>query len=119
MKRLLFLLVLGVCCCGVKAQDYWAAGIEYQAYPTGHQPGLRIERGLSEHHAIDFRVGANIINERDEGVQDLEEGNGLGFTAGYRYYLKPENNKLFGSFRTDVWFNEIDWVYLSQPKAGE
>ena len=99
-------------CAFAQEADYWAAGAEYQWYPTGHQLGVRGEYGFAPHHAIDFRAGINIINERDEGEQDLEEGSGFGFTPGYRYYLKSDNSGFFGSVRSDIWLNSIDWTDL-------
>lgn len=88
---------------------YAAFGIEVQQYPTGFLFGGRVEFGFKTHQSFDVRVSYNLVDHRDLGVHDNEEGDGLGFTLGYRYYFKPENDRLFFGLRSDLWFNTIDW----------
>ncbi|MFT5168427.1 MAG: hypothetical protein ACI8P3_003670 [Saprospiraceae bacterium] len=88
---------------------YKEIGLEYQQYPTGALPGLRVELSWAAHHSVALRVGYNIARHGNAGEHQLEEGGGFGGTLGYRYYLKPENIGLFFGGRTDLWFNKIDW----------
>ena len=87
---------------------YYSLGVEMQLYPTGFLLGARGEIGFSQ-QSIDFRIGYNFINHRDQGVQANEEGGGYGFTLGYRYYLNLPNDRFFIGVRSDFWFNEIIW----------
>lgn len=84
-------------------------GLEIQAYPTGVIPGLHFEYGLSDKDGLLGRVGYNIVNHRDLGVQDDEKGGGFGFSVGYRRYFKPDRQGFFLGARADLWFNKIDW----------
>ncbi|MEZ4688023.1 MAG: DUF3575 domain-containing protein [Bacteroidia bacterium] len=86
-----------------------SVGIEFQAYPTGFIPGLRAELPLGTHSEASFRLGYQIIDHQDFGVQDDETGSGFGGTLGYRYYLKEARSGFFGGLRSDLWFNQIDW----------
>ncbi len=56
--------------------------IELQAYPTGLIPGLRVEHSLNEKHTLNMRLGVNLFDHRDLGVQDSEKGWGLGGSIG-------------------------------------
>ena len=98
----------------LSAQDasgkYVDFGVEVQQYPTGFLLGVRSEIGLANHHAIDIRVGYNLLDHQDFGVHEDEEGGGFGFTLGYRYYFQPQNEKWFLGVRSDLWFNEVDWM---------
>ena len=83
-------------------------GIELQVYPTGIMPGVRFEYGdaANEWH---LRVGANLFDHRDLGVQEEEIGGGGGFTIGYRRYFAGEPTKWFIGARNDIWFNRNNW----------
>ena len=83
---------------------------EFQAYPTGLIPGLRLEKSIGKKSAVNARVGYQFIDHRDLGVQDDETGNGYGFTLGYKYYFKEGFRGFSLGVRNDFWFNEIDWV---------
>ena len=85
-------------------------GLEVQVYPTGVIPGLHFEYGLGDKDGLLARVGYNIVDHRDWGVQDDEEGGGFGFSLGYRRYFKEERQGFFIGARTDLWFNKIDWT---------
>lgn len=84
--------------------------LEFQVYPTGLIPGLRIEQGFGDKNAVHLRLGANLFDHRDLGVQDEERGKGFGFTVGYKRYLKSDFKGLSLGLRNDVWFNTVDWV---------
>jgi len=105
------------------AQDNWQPykdiGVEIQQYPTGFLYGIKAEFGIKSHHAIDFRVGYNDLDHEDFGVQDSEIGGGFGGSVGYRYYFNPANKKLFLGARTDLWFNDIDWMNFTDATEGE
>jgi hypothetical protein len=85
---------------------------EFQAYPTGLIPGLRLEKGFANRHALHLRLGYNWIRHRDLGVQDDERGDGLGGSLGYRLYFKEGFTAWFAGVRSDIWRNTIDWQDL-------
>ena len=82
---------------------------EFQAYPTGLIPGVRIEKGFDEKNAVHLRLGYQFIDHRDLGKHSDETGSGYGFTVGYKRYFKDDFNGFFAGIRNDIWFNEIDW----------
>ncbi|MDF1698596.1 MAG: hypothetical protein P1U56_22280 [Saprospiraceae bacterium] len=84
-------------------------GLELQAYPTGIIPGFRIEKYLNNNSSINFRVGYQVIDHRDLGVQENEEGSGYGASFAYRRFLNENRKGLSLALRTDLWFNTIDW----------
>ncbi len=86
-----------------------AIGFEFQAYPTGLIPGVRLALGLGDQDELHLRLGYNFIRHRDLGVHEDERGNGFGFTLGYRHYFSPELKGWFLGLRDDTWFNTIDW----------
>jgi hypothetical protein len=83
---------------------------EFQAYPTGLIPGLRVEKGFGDKNAVHLRLGANLFDHRDLGVQDEEKGNGFGFSIGYKRYLKNDHQGWSLGIKNDIWFNSVDWV---------
>lgn len=85
-------------------------GFEQQVYPTGIIPGVRFERNIGQRQAIHLRLGVQEIDHEDFGVHDDEVGDGSGFTLGYSWYRNPGHRGLSIGFRTDVWFNTLDWV---------
>lgn len=115
--KLLISLAFILCTLALKGQTeegkYTQIGIEIQQYPTGFLFGAHAEIGLNSHHAIDFRLGYNLLDHQDFGVHDDEKGGGFGFSAGYRYYFKPNNQAWFLGARTDLWFNEVEWKDLA------
>ena len=104
-----FLLLTGSSIAQTEENKYFELGLEAQQYPTGFLFGLRSEIGLKSHNVIDIRVGYNLLDHKDFGVQESEKGGGFGFTLGYRYYFNPDNQKWFLGARSDLWFNEVDW----------
>lgn len=82
---------------------------EFQAYPTGLIPGLRLEKGFADRHALHLRLGYNWIRHRDLGEHDDERGDGFGFTLGYKYHLQDDFEGWFLGLRDDTWFNTLDW----------
>ncbi|MCB0643661.1 MAG: DUF3575 domain-containing protein [Phaeodactylibacter sp.] len=93
--------------------------LEFQVYPTGFLPGIRIDQNFGKHHALHLRGGLNLINHRDLGVQDDERGSGYGGTFGYRYYFPSDFQGWFLGLRADVWRNTIEWKNFSDlPGAG-
>ena len=85
-------------------------GIELQAYPTGIIPGIRLEKYLNTHSSLNLRLGYQLIDHRDLGVQENEEGSGYGASLAYRRFFKPSHKGLSLALRTDLWFNKIDWT---------
>jgi len=84
-------------------------GVEIQVYPAGIIPGLRIEKFLNATSSINLRLGYQIMDHRDLGVQDNEEGTGYGGSIAYRRFFKPDHKGLSLAIRTDLWFNKLDW----------
>ena len=91
---------------------------EFQAYPTGLIPGVRLEKSFAEKNAVHLRLGYQMIDHGDQGKHDDETGSGYGFTLGYKRYLKDGFKGLHLGIRSDVWFNTIDWVSIEEPAAG-
>ena len=83
--------------------------ISTQVYPTGVIPGIQIDHLISADKVILLRLGYQIIDHRDQGVHDNEEGDGYGFTLGFRKYLSDQSSKFYFSIKNDVWFNNLDW----------
>lgn len=88
----------------------YSIGVEAQVYPTGYLLGFRGELAISDRDAIDIRLGTNIFDHRELGVQDEETGHGFGFTIGYRKYFSDQKLRWFGGIRNDFWWNSVDWV---------
>lgn len=96
--------------CATYAQSgVFDLNLEVQAYPTGIIPGIRLEKGFADQHAVHLRLGYNWIRHRDLGVHDDERGDGFGFTVGYKYYFKEGFEGWFLGLRDDTWFNSLDW----------
>jgi hypothetical protein len=106
---LLVILMLVTGSAVAQNEDVLDLGLEVQIYPTGVISGLNIGKGFSGRHAIHFRLGSQRIRHEDFGVHDDERGDGYGFTLGYRYYLQPGFRGMSLGFRTDVWFNQLNW----------
>ena len=101
--------------------DYLGVHFEFQAYPTGLIPGIRVEKGFAGKNAVHFRLGYQIIDHRDLGKQDDETGNGYGFTLGYKRYFGADFKGFHAGVRNDIWFNEIDWkdgLDTPEPTSG-
>jgi hypothetical protein len=103
-KYIFFILVLSFSC-SVNAQI--KLNFELQAYPTGLIPGLRLEKNISDASVVHLRLGYNVFDHRDLGVQESESGSGFGFTLGYSKAFK--NRKLSWGVRNDIWWNSVDW----------
>ncbi|MEM9545855.1 MAG: hypothetical protein AAGA77_07775 [Bacteroidota bacterium] len=84
-------------------------GLETQVYPTGIIPGIRLEKYLNSSSSINLRLGYQIIDHRDLGVQDNETGSGYGGSIAYRAFLGPDQRGLSLAVRTDLWINQMDW----------
>ncbi len=82
---------------------------EFQAYPTGLIPGIRLEKGFGEKNAAHLRFGYQVIDHRDLGKHDDETGSGWGFTLGYHRYFKGGYQGFFLGARNDFWFNSMEW----------
>lgn len=85
-------------------------GLEIQVYPTGIIPGIRLEKYLNSNASLNFRLGYQLIDHRDLGVQDNEEGSGFGASIAYRRFFNSNHKGFSLAFRTDLWFNKIDWT---------
>lgn len=92
-------------------------GFEAQKYPAGHIIGGRIDLHMGDFNTLNLRVGYNFARHQDFGVHQDEKGGGWGATLGYRHYTSPDRDKWFIGFRTDLWFNTIDWKdFIGMPE---
>ena len=91
---------------------------QVQLYPTGIIPGLKIDKSIGAHSRLSLRLGANIFDHEDLGVQDEEVGEGFGFSVGYQYY--PAENKigLHLELKNDIWWNSVEWVDNERSISG-
>ena len=109
---LVFCFVIGLTCSAqseISSKKTFEIGLEFQAYPTGILPGIRCEKFLNSNSSINLRLGFQLIDHRDLGVHENEEGSGYGASLAYRRFFKPDYKGLSLALRTDLWFNEIDW----------
>ncbi len=102
-------LIAGTSFIALSAQSPLSLAFEFQAYPTGLIPGVRIDYAVKERHCLHARLGYNWVRHRDLGVQDKEWGDGFGGTLGYRYFFKNNRKGWFLGARTDLWRNRIHW----------
>lgn len=117
--KLCFTLALLAVFATSKAQDLpFDLHFEFQAYPAGLIPGLRAEQGFGGKNAAHLRLGLNLMDHRDLGKHDDETGTGWGFTLGYKRYFREGYRGPFVGARSDVWFNEMDWMDNDGPRTG-
>ena len=110
MKKIFSLLLCLLTASFIFGQSSLDIGVEFQAYPTGILPGIRIEKNFAARHAIHLRAGANIFNHRNWGKHFTEKGNGYGFSVGYKRYFQPGHERWFLGARSDLWFNKVNWT---------
>lgn len=93
-----------------RAQQGLDLGFEFQAYPTGLIPGLRLEYPIGGQYAASLRLGYNHIRHGNAGKHEDERGQGWGGSIGLkRYYFAEGKKGWFATLRSDLWFNSIDW----------
>jgi len=112
LTLLLFIFLAGTLSAqseGRPVYKYFDVGFELQAYPTGVIPGIRLEKYLNSFSSVSFRLGYQLIDHRDLGVQENEEGSGYGGSIAYRTFFGSCHRGLSLAVRGDLWFNKIDW----------
>lgn len=92
---------------------------QVQLYPTGLIPGVKVDHSVGPHSRLSLRVGANIFDHKDLGVQDSEVGDGLGFSLGYQYYFIEDKTGLHLELKNDVWWNSVAWVNNEALTSGD
>lgn len=112
MKSSVLILLLFL---GIHAYGQHNLCLELQVYPTGVIPSIGLAKQLGNSSELQFRIGANILDHKDFGVQDSEKGAGLGGSLGYRIFKTSDRNKFYLGLRTDLWKNKIDWSSGTQP----
>ena len=100
---------IGLLFVAIISQAQTDLAFEFQIYPTGILPGISIDHSLSEKSVLYGRVGANLFDHRDLGVQEEEEGAGLGFSLGYKNYFKEGRAGWRWGIKNDIWRNTVDW----------
>ncbi len=118
LRAVCFLFFLAGLVPPAAAQAAMDVGIEFQIYPTGILPGVRLSRDFGARHAVHVRLGANIFNHRDWGKHPEEKGSGWGGTLGYRHYFRDGYQGLFAGLRADVWRNTVQWKRDVPAGAG-
>ncbi len=101
-----FLIVLVICTYSIQINAQHQIGLEGQVYPTGIIPSVNYTMPLGQAGSLEFRVGYNIVDHRDLGIQDDEKGGGVGASIGYSHSIWK--GVRLGA-RADVWWNSIDW----------
>lgn len=84
-------------------------GGEFQWYSKGFITTLHLAYNFPVHHSLQARLGYNKSNWKTKGNHDNEEGGGLGFSFGYRYYFLVRPHGFFLGARTDISNLSIDW----------
>jgi len=110
----------------IKAFSIIDAGVEFQVYPTGYMPAIKIATNISKKDALNFRLGMNIFDHQDFPMQNginnhiSEIGYGFGFSIGYKHYFWKNVKNLFVGIRSDVWFNTVHWkkTAVNFPNIG-
>ena len=100
------LIVFTLASSGIRLTAQHQIGLECQVYPTGIIPSINYTMPVGQAGSLEFRVGYNIVDHRDLGVQDDEKGGGFGGSVGYAH---PIWKGFRLGVRADVWFNSIDW----------
>jgi len=128
MKRfvkILILLVIGLATTNVSiaqessnSKNKSSIGFETQVYPTGIIPCVRYELPLNGMSNLHFRIGYQIIDHRDLGVQADETGSGYGFSLGYKRFLNQSGTWSL-MLKNDFWINSIDWEDFEIGMNGE
>ena len=114
-KTITYLCVLlAFCQTASSAQDSQVTGLEIQVYPTGWIPSLQYERQWTAKSSILIRLGTNIFDHRDLGVQPNEEGSGWGGSIGYRRYFGTFSDRWHLTLKNDIWWNDVEYD-LDQP----
>ncbi len=110
MKRITtIILVIFLSCWRTCALGQTDLSAQVQLYPTGLIPGVKIDHSISTHGRLSLRLGANIFDHQDLGVQEMEVGSGFGFSMGYQRYLRDDFTGLHLELKNDVWWNTVDW----------
>src|ERR1051325_2425894 len=114
MKKCTSLLIISFCFIGsTRSQDFGYktidVGGEFQSYYRGYTTALHLAYNFPIHHGIQFKVGYNKSNWKENGEHDNEEGNGPMFSLGYRYYALVRPHGFFLGAHVDYSRLTIDW----------
>jgi hypothetical protein len=117
MKFWLLIAIVFLCCIELNAQDGSLEkrpvelSFEYQMYPAGMMPGVKIEIGVGKYykHAINARIAYNRARRNGWGEHGDERGGGLGTSIGYRFYIIRPMKGLYVGVRSDFWNMKIDY----------
>ncbi len=84
---------------------------EYQMYPAGMMPGLKVEAGLGKYYksSLEARIAYNRARRHGWGEHGDERGGGWGGSFGYKYYILKPMKGLYIGVRSDVWRLTIDY----------
>lgn len=111
MRYLLLLFIALPLCLNAQNDSSLDLSFEFQAYPTGLIPGLRLEKNFGLKDAVHVRLGYQLIDHRDLGKHEDEWGTGYGLTIGYKRYFKEQHQGWALGIKSDLWFNKIEWAY--------
>lgn len=86
-------------------------GVSAQFYPAGIIGTITMDKFITETSSLFFRTGVNLIERKDYSpVNDYENGNGLGVSAGYRKHFFLHKGQILAAFNLDVWNEWIHWA---------
>lgn len=105
-SSLRLLIVFALASSSIQLTAQHQIGLECQVYLTGIIPSINYAMPVGQAGSLEFRVGYNIVDHRDLGVQDDEKGGGFGGSVGYAH---PIWKGIRLGARADVWWNSIDW----------
>jgi len=112
-------LLIIVSITSLRAQRDVDMGIELQVYPTGIIPGISLEKKISTFDQWYIRLGANIFDHRGLGVQEEEQGYGIGFSLGYKRSFSVDGSKWKIGLKNDFWWNQVKWRKPSVQTEGD
>lgn len=84
---------------------------EYQMYPAGMIPGLKVEVGVGQYfkHSMSARLCYHRVRRHGWGKHGDERGNGFGASIGYKYYIIKPMKGLYTGARASVSKLTIDY----------
>lgn len=91
-------------------------GAEFQFHSTGTTASYRAETNLTNNSALNFKVGINLIDQKDflklakTNELHIESGFGYGLSIGYKQFFSNSIEKFYFGIGSDVWFNNVEWT---------
>ncbi|MGK0390875.1 MAG: hypothetical protein ACI94Y_003635 [Maribacter sp.] len=92
---------------------------EYQMYPAGMMPGVKMEIGVGKYykHSMNVRIAYNRAKRHGWGEHGDERGGGLGASIGYRFYIIRPMKGLYAGVRSDFWNMKINYRDIGEDMS--